>query len=225
MTGNQLVNTFVLQFTSDDEFQIRQAEISKQEEEHDKQRIQKAYENSGAPRRYWHESFDTYIPRNEDESRILENIKAYALRPNNNKVLLMIGTKGLGKTHLGCAIVRKCGGSYVIVEDIILKYEAAQDFKNEITREILLNRYSTVKMLIIDEIGRSIQPDKENALLSYILRRRYENMLPTVLISNLGKNELLKKLGEAVFDRFRETAITVEFKGESYRLKKRDSGL
>ena len=82
-------------------------------------------------------------------------------------------------------------------------------------------------MLVIDEIGRTIgtQAEKETELIGYIMRERYENMLPTVLISNLKKNDLLKKLGAAVVDRLRETCCLLEFSGESYRLSKRDESL
>lgn len=84
-----------------------------------------------------------------------------------------------------------------------------------------MNYYSTTPMLVIDEIGRSMQQAKEDSILNYVLRRRYENMLPTVLISNLKKEDLLKKLGDAVVDRLTETCKSVEFVGESYRLGKR----
>lgn len=43
----------------------------------------------------------------------------------------------------------------------------------------------------------------------------------TILISNLKKEDLLKKLGDAVVDRLTETCKSVEFVGESYRLGKR----
>ena len=76
-------------------------------------------------------------------------------------------------------------------------------------------------MLVIDEIGRSMQQAKEDAILNYVLRRHYENMLPTVLISNLQKTDLMKKLGDAVVDRLKETCQCVEFVGESYRPEKR----
>ena len=45
------------------------------------------------------------------------------------------------------------------------------------------------------EVARSMQQAKENSILNYVLRHRYENMLPTVLISNLKKEDLLKNWG------------------------------
>ena len=188
-------------------------------------KVQKKFEASGVPRRYWHVDFDTYIPNTDKDSENLETIKKFSNLEKNDKVLLILGEHGLGKTHLGSAIIRKCGGNFISLEGLILKYESAQDFHAKINREELMDFYSSTQMLVIDEIGRSMQPDKENFLLNYILRRRYENMLPTVLISNLPKVDLLKKLGKAVFDRLKEICITVEFEGESFRPSKRDVNL
>lgn len=203
----------------------REKELAEQAEKEAAYQMQKSVESSGVPRRYWHVDFDTYISRNEKDLKNLETIKKFTSLDNNDKVLILLGAKGLGKTHLGSAIIRNCGGKFISIEELIFKYELAQDFHAKVNREELMESYSSTKMLVIDEIGRSMQQEKENALLNYILRRRYENMLPTVLISNLSKADLLKKLGEAVLDRLKETCISVEFEGESYRPSKRDVNL
>lgn len=75
---------------------------------------------------------------------------------------------------------------------MIFQYECSSDYHAKINRVSLMNYYSTTPMLVIDEIGRSMQQAKEDSILNYVLRRRYENMLPTVLISNLKKEDLLK---------------------------------
>lgn len=203
----------------------REKELAEQAEKEAAYQMQKSVESSGVPRRYWHVDFDTYISRNEKDLKNLETIKKFTSLDNNDKVLILLGAKGLGKTHLGSAIIRNCGGKFISIEELIFKYESAQDFHAKTNREELMDLYSSTKMLVIDEIGCSMQQEKENALLNYILRRRYEIMLPTVLISNLSKAELLKKFGEAVLDRLCETCISLEFEGESYRPSKRDVNL
>lgn len=203
----------------------REKELAKQAKKEAAYQTQKRIEASGVPRRYWHVDFDTYNPRDDKGSKNLETVKNFANLEKNDKVLILLGAKGLGKTHLGSAIIRNCGGKFISIEELIFQYESAQDFRSKTNREELMESYSSTKMLVIDEIGRAMQQEKENALLNYILRRRYENMLPTVLISNLPKVELLKKLGEAVLDRLRETCICLEFEGDSYRTSIRDVNL
>ncbi len=210
---------------SDDWVKQREKELAEQAEKEAAYQTQKRVESSGVPRRYWHSTFDTYIPRDDKDSKNLDTIKKFAKLEKNDKVLILLGAKGLGKTHLGSAIIRNCGGKFISIEELIFKYESAQDFHAKTNREELMESYANTEMLVIDEIGRSMQQEKENALLNYILRHRYENMLPTVLISNLSKADLLKKLGEAVLDRLRETCISLEFEGESYRTSIRDVNL
>lgn len=200
-------------------------EQAEQTEKEAAAKVQKMLETSGVPRRYWHVDFDTYKPKCIKDSENLETIKNFSRLESNDKVLLLLGPKGLGKTHLGSAIIRHCGGRFISIEELIFKYEASQDFRAKINREELMDFFANTKMLVIDEIGRSMSQEKEDSLLNYILRRRYENMIPTVLISNLSKEDLLKKLGEAVLDRLKETCISVEFEGESYRPSKRDVNL
>lgn len=203
----------------------QEKELAKQAKKEAAYLIQKRVETSGVPRRYWHSTFESYIPRDEKDSKKLETVKNFAKLEKNDKVLILLGAKGLGKTHLGSAIIRNCGGKFISIEEFIFKYDSAQDFRSKTNREELMESYSSTKMLVIDEIGRAMQQEKENSLLNYILRRRYENMLPTVLISNLSKADLLKKLGDAVLDRLRETCISLEFEGESYRSSIRNLNL
>lgn len=220
-----LFETFDANADSDAWVKQREKELAEQAAKESAYQTQKVVESSGVPRRYWHADFDTYVPKGEKDSKNLETIKNFAKLEKNDKVLILLGAKGLGKTHLGSAIIRNCGGKFISIEELIFKYESAQDFHAKVNREELMESYSSTKMLVIDEIGRSMQQEKENALLNYILRRRYENMLPTVLISNLSKADILKKLGEAVLDRLRETCISLEFEGESYRTSIRDVNL
>lgn len=220
-TAKQIIPQFNFELADEDEIRKRTETYEKAEEERRIEAKRTAYENSGVPKRYWKESFETWIPRNPEDDKRLQKIITYSKREKNDTVLLLLGPKGLGKTHLGTSIIREAGGIFTSSEEMIFKFEAAADFSSHISRFELLNFYSTTKMLVIDEIGRSNQQQKESYWLNLILRRRYENLLPTVLISNLKKEDLLKSLGEAVVDRLVETCESIEFVGESYRLEKR----
>ena len=176
---------------------------------------------SGVPSRFAEASFFNFECRTENEKFCFEKVVEFTERENNDGVLLMTGAKGTGKTHLGTAAVRDTQGRYVSMEDLIYKVESSLNFKSPQTEEEVFNDFTTVKFLVIDEVGRSLKREKEIEILSYILRKRYDNQLPTIVISNLEKKVLLKNLGEAVVDRLRETATSIEFTGESYRLLKR----
>ena len=218
-----MIPQFTLISTPEQDEIIRQREQEAEREREKDLLVKKKleFEKSGVPKRYWNESFETWKVRNTDDEKRLQAVIEYSHKENNDSVLLMLGPKGVGKTHLGSSIIREAGGTFISIEEMIFQYEGSSDYHAKINRMDLMNFYSTTPMLVIDEIGRSMQQAREDSLLNYILRRRYENMLPTVLISNLQKTDLMKKLGDAVVDRLKETCQCVEFVGESYRPEKR----
>lgn len=178
-------------------------------------------EDSGVPRRFSSVSFFNFECRKEKDKQRLQDVIEFTTRENNDGILLMTGDKGTGKTHLGISAVRDNQGYYINMEDLIYKVESSLNFKSPMTEDEVFSFFSKKPFLVIDEIGRSIKQEKENEILSYILRKRYDLMLPTVIISNLSRDDLLRKLGEAVVDRLIEVATSVEFSGESYRILKR----
>lgn len=197
-------------------------ELEEQSEKEAAYQTQKRVESSDKFRRCWYVDFDTYIPLGEKDLKNLETVKKFAKLEKNDKVLILVGVKELEKTHLGSEIIRNCGGKFILLEELIFKYELSRDFHAKTNREELMESYSTTKMLVIAGIGCSIQQEKKNTLLYYIIRRRYDNMLPTVLISSLSKAELLKNFGETVLDRLLESCIILEVDDESYRTSIRD---
>lgn len=176
---------------------------------------------SGVLPRFAECSFFNFECRTENEKHIFQKVCDFVSQEHNEGVLLMTGAKGTGKTHLGTAAVRDTQGRYVSMEDLIYKVESSMNFKFPQTEEDVFADYSTTKFLVIDEVGRSLKREKEIEILSYILRKQYDNQLPTIVISNLEKKVLMKNLGETVVDRLRETATSIEFTGESYRILKR----
>jgi DNA replication protein DnaC len=60
------------------------------------------------------------------------------------------------------------------------------------------------------------QPDRAN-LFYEVINGRYQAMLPTVVISNLSRNELIEVIGGRSFDRLRENGGFATFDWESHR--------
>lgn len=179
---------------------------------------------SGIPQRYWHASFFNFETLSEAQKMVRGKVIDFVERPDNDGVLILTGPKGTGKTHLGASAVRATLGHYASMEDIIHRIDSSIHFSSRTTEEEVYEFYSSVNFLVIDEIGRSLRQEHEMEILSYLLRKRYDNQKPTILITNLTKDGLLDKVGEAVTDRLFETGECVEFSGESYRLGKRVSG-
>ena len=177
----------------------------------------------GIPCRYEDATFDSYEPRTDEETRILKTIREYTAREGDDRGIIMIGPPGVGKTHLACAMLRRKDGLYRKAESLVKEFDAAKDFKSKIGPGELVKRYGTVPMLIIDGLGRSEKTDKEFRLWGELLDERYDNRLPTVLVSNLTREELGRNFSKPDLDRLTETFILLEFHGPSFRGSKRET--
>jgi DNA replication protein DnaC len=158
---------------------------------------------------------------------------------------LFVGPPGTGKTRLACNAIPElkiADALYVRQgelthalratygrKDIILHRSQTQydaDSEDDETQSPL-GVVQDVRFLILDEIGCTMLASDERLLLDELLKYRYEQRKPTILISNLplkgtADNPGLKQyLGDALVDRIREASGTgkfiVQFKGESFR--------
>lgn len=191
------------------QFEIEQEKIRKAE-------LLKYYKTeSGVNQRYWEESLDSYIAVTEEEKKNLDYARKFC-KGETKPMLLLIGKFGTGKTHIGCGIVRETKGVFISSFELCVRYEMGSDYKADMNRLEVLKKYSSVRLLVIDEIGRG-KTDVEKQILPYIINERYERMLPTVLITNLEKGLLLDLLGSATVDRLKEVCSTLTFNGKSRR--------
>ena len=207
--------------SSDEWVEQYEKEIEEQRKAVERQKKLEYYRSSdsGVPPIFYKESFDTYIPENKQDKLNLETVKKFSKALNTNKVLIITGKVGNGKSHLGASIIREAGGLMVTGEDIVLNFASSIGYGSKITYESLMEKYTTTTMLVIDEFGRSMKADKETGLVSCIVRKRYENLVPTCLISNLSKEQIVKRLGGAVLDRLKVTCTSISFNKPSYRQK------
>lgn len=192
-------------------------EYEKQQQEALKKKKHNLYKQSGVPYKFFEESFDTFVATADDEIMQKKKVKDFADNPCN-KVLILTGNNGTGKSHLGCSVIRQCGGVFKNSTELCIEYESGGDYNAKKNRLEILDYYIHLRMLVIDECGKyTVKQDTERFLLSYIVNNRYENDLPTVLITNGGKKEFVEFLGKSTYDRLCEVCTTVDFLGKSKR--------
>ena len=183
---------------------------------------QKRYEQSGVPKKFYPHSIETYHAHTDFQRTVKAQVVAY-IADAKNKMLLLYGNNGTGKTHLGCAVVRALGGRYRTSFNLCIEYEDGLNFHAKRTRSEILDFYTAQKVLVIDEIGRFSDAKTEKILIPALINMRYEDDLPTVIISNLSKKEIIEHFGKATYDRMTETCTAIDFQGESMRLQFRGS--
>ncbi|MDR1325288.1 MAG: ATP-binding protein [Treponema sp.] len=185
-------------------------EKRRQAQEAEKQReLIDFYKAKGIPERFWESTWDNWTADSPAKKHALITVKTTAWNTN----LFLYGRNGTGKTHLAMCLV-KAGATYRRLSDIFREVREKRD-----SERTIINRYGSVKLLIVDEAGRPRLPPFEMMklinLFFDIIDKRWNNMLPTTLITNLATGEFSAEYGAATLDRLRP--VPVHFDWESYR--------
>ena len=168
----------------------------------------------GVPVKYREESFDTF----QGGAAVK---KACSFFPEKNIVL--IGKTGCGKTHLAVARMREMvinnevpkGGitrtrdswemptSAVFITTPMLLMEIRDSFKDESgqTERGLVEYYSSIPILILDDLGADRATDWAIETLYLIIDGRDSNLKPTFITTNLTIPEIEKHYGARIASR------------------------
>jgi DNA replication protein DnaC len=169
------------------------------------------------------ESFDfTYQP-SIDKKQIQTLSACHFVEHGENLVIL--GPPGVGKTHLGVGL-----GLKAIEHGYRVLFTTAAVLITALTRALAEGRlddklkvYTVPRLLIVDEIGY-LPIDRQGANLFFqLISRRYERG-PMILTSNQSFGSWGEVFGDriiatAILDRILHHAITLNIRGNSYRLK------
>jgi DNA replication protein DnaC len=186
-------------------------------------------QRAGIPARFRDRSLDSYAATTDGQKAALRWATEYAHQfdevLSSGRSMLFLGRPGTGKTHLGCAI-----GNYLLRKGATVYYSTVQramrrikDTWNRDSAELegdAIRAMTGPDLLILDEIGVQFGSDTEKNLTFDLLNERYERLKPTLLLSNLAKEDVARFLGERVMDRLREDGgRVITFDWESHRRK------
>jgi len=184
--------------------------------------------DAGIPHRFSGATLDNYsAPEPGPQVAALNWAKDYAnafdLALASGRSALFCGKTGTGKTHLAIAILKHvlragCSGRYALVYDLIRDVKDTWSQAATKTHTATVSGYTKPDLLVLDEIGVQFGTDAERNILFEVLGKRYNDMRPTILISNLQPDDVAKFLGTRVVDRIRENGgMLVTFTWDSHR--------
>lgn len=171
------------------------------------------------------DDFDLEFNKSIDR-KVLDELRTLRF-VHNAENLILLGPPGVGKTHIAIGLgleAIKAGFTvyYIDSATLMMRLRSASQ-QGGLERQLkTLRRY---KLLIIDEIGY-LPFDSEVANLFFrLISMRYENH-STIFTSNKSYSEWGEIFGDpviatAILDRILHHSITLNLRGESYRLKGR----
>jgi DNA replication protein DnaC len=184
-------------------------------------------ERVGIPPRFAGKTLENYTAEGESQASTLAWAKDYlaALLKDESKgrSCLLLGDPGTGKTHLCTAIALEAArqgleARYTTAQRMFRAIKETFNKGSDKSSTEVIREFSTVELLVIDEVGIQFGSEFESNHLFDILNERYEHLRPTLLASNLPRAEVVKYLGERVIDRFREDGGSIRmFSWKSHR--------
>ncbi len=160
--------------------------------------------------------FNPNLPRNEilafSESSWLTEVKN----------LVLIGPSGVGKSHLASALCHKAIQKGIPTA-FISCFDLVGKLKRSTNKFTMLNYYSTISLLCLDELGYVFPtPEQANDIFQIISKR--SELASTIVTTNLIPSQWGKifeaSTATAILDRLSLSGSFITCDGRSYRSKK-----
>lgn len=213
-------------------FKLKQAQKAIEEEkarkeEAERNRKQRIVETR-MPLEYQTKDFSTFIQETDSQKAAFKLARRFVKGWEKAKAggygLLFLGSCGTGKTHLACAIMIELLKEYAFsypryykASEIFSSVRSTYQAGSTTNEEETLKFFSSIQLLVIDEVGVQKGSEAEKRILFSILDNRVTSNKPTILMSNLGPKALAELLGDRLYDRVRSKCVPMLFAGSSMR--------
>lgn len=219
-----------------DKYERKQKAIENQIKENRKKEWLKSI---GVKADYETATLGTYEAKTDSQKAALNACKL--LKDGEIKKLILLGSNGVGKTHLASALVKLMNGKIITAYEMFALYRSC--FSGQNNEIELLHKFSNYPLLVIDEFGRTKGSEAEENFLSAILDARHSDGLPTMILSNLLRRRdclhyqnnkdacktrnckgcLEMWLTSDLISRLREDTEVIVIEGEDYRRRAKES--
>ncbi len=191
-----------------------------------------SYDKAKLPGRYAPCHFNSYLPADPSQVKALRLATQFTMEyPAVDRGLLLIGSVGVGKTHLAVSILKglsERGFSCLFYEFGWLLKEIQDSYNsNTKTSELaVLAPVLNAEVLVLDELGASKPTDWVRDTMAQIINTRYNDKKATIFTTNYhderqnDREETLEdRIGVRLRSRLYEMCKTIEVNGQDYRRK------
>jgi DNA replication protein DnaC len=139
----------------------------------------------------------------EQFSRAYEAARAFAAEPKG--WLVLAGPSGCGKTHLAAAIGNHCIANnhpifYITAPDLLDHLRSSFSPGSEMPYDEFFEQVRNTPLLILDDLGAQSSTSWAKEKLDQLLNHRFNNQLPTVIVSIVPVDGLDERIRTRLID-------------------------
>ena len=187
-------------------------EIAKRK--HFREIINKIYKQNYIGRKFQNLNFENFNSNSENELAIViakDYINKNITNADANGLIIM-GESGVGKTHLAASIANKLieNDKIVLMGRLTTLLDMIKEtFKDNTKSENeLIELYSNVDMIIIDDLGTEKISNWALEKLYTIIENRNENRLPIIITTRFDKQGLIERFSQCQDDQLVDATIS-----------------
>ena len=181
--------------------------------EHYRKIINQLYKDSYMKKNYQNMNFENFNKElvNDIAIKIIEDFTEKCIAKKQTNGLIITGTSGVGKAHLAAAIANKLieKGQIVLIGRLTTLLDKIKETfaDNTISENELIELYSNIDMIIIDDLGTERVSKWALEKLYTIIENRNENRLPIIITTRFDKNGLSKRFKEGQDEELADAVI------------------
>jgi DNA replication protein DnaC len=187
-------------------------------------------EKAKIPRRYENCHFQSYRPMNPSQERAFKFAWKLAMEyPAIERGLLLMGSVGVGKTHLAVSILkalteRSFSCRFYEFGALLKEIQNSYNPVSQVTELKVLQPIFDCEILVLDEIGASKPTDWVRDTMAHIINTRYNDKKLTIFTTNYlderkaEREETLEdRIGVRLRSRLYEMCKTIQIEGNDFR--------
>lgn len=190
-------------------------------------------QESKIPKRYEECSFDNYKTTGDDPTLVSakRDVQTFLKKfPEVDFGLLLVGSLGVGKTHLAVALLKglilekRCVGLFYDFRDLLRDIQMSWDPVAQTSELVVIRPVLQAEVLVLDELGANKPTEWARDMVAHIINTRYNDKKLTIFTTNYldkpskpGEETLTDRIGARMRSRLYEMCKTIEMKGEDFR--------
>lgn len=190
-------------------------------------RIEARIKAAGIPLAFRGRTFDNFNVTSDAMRNAAEVSREFAdnfwsRHVKQGSFLVFGGGTGTGKSHLALAaaqqVMRRGTAMYLDTSDLIRRVRGTWRRDSAQSEDEMMDILGgQIDLLVIDEVGVQRGTEDEQSILFEVINRRYRDLRPTILLTNLSGKAFTDLLGRRIMSRLSERAQFVRFDWDDYR--------